>query len=109
MYTYADSCCTGGWGSLEMGRRKKEERKKWLEGEDRSQDGVRGRDLRSLDDLPAPGAAATKPAISSPHSLLNKINVSASCHSLHFQSDSQGKHWQVIFIHFKCLTFHAEY
>ena len=85
------------------------ERKKWLEVEDRSQSGVRGRELRSLDDLRAPGAAATKPAISSPHSLLNKINVSASCHSLHFQSDSQGKHWQVIFIHFKCLTFHTEY
>ena len=73
MYTYADSCCTGGWGSLEMGRRKKEERKKWLEGEDRSQDGVKGRDLRSLDDLPAPGAAATKPAISVPTIFVNQI------------------------------------
>lgn len=28
------------------------------------------------------------PAISSPDSLLNKINASASCHSVHFQSDS---------------------
>ena len=27
------------------------ERKKWLEVEDRSQSGVRGRELRSLDDL----------------------------------------------------------
>lgn len=55
------------------------------------------------------GLQHRRPAISSPDTLLNKINVSASCHSLHFQSDSWGKHWQVISIRFKCLTFHAEY
>lgn len=55
------------------------------------------------------GLQCRDPAISSPDSLLNKINASTSCHSLHFQSDSWGKHWQVIFTRFKCLTFHAEY
>lgn len=55
------------------------------------------------------GLQGRNPAISSPDALLNKMNVSASCHSLHFQSDSWGKHWQVIFICFKCLTFQEEY